>query len=156
MASLVGWVAFGEVLPGCSGAKYPEDAVEDVARISPGPAPPIFSSRWCWDQWLQYLPLFVGEVHAALLLLSKGRMTEPLYPHFRIYEIASTLLVWSPREIARQRSRWGRRSSSPSLAARCTSEASAISMTRNPIPVVLRKPGVAEDRRSERCTRRSR
>lgn len=27
MAGLVGWIAFGEILPGCSGAKYPEDGV---------------------------------------------------------------------------------------------------------------------------------
>ena len=41
-----------------------------------------------WDEWLQYFPLLVGEVHALLPLL-KGHLTEPLYPHSHIYEIAS-------------------------------------------------------------------
>jgi len=27
VAALVGWVAFREILPGCSGAKYPQDGV---------------------------------------------------------------------------------------------------------------------------------
>jgi len=27
VAGLVGWVAFREILPGCSGAKYPQDGV---------------------------------------------------------------------------------------------------------------------------------
>lgn len=90
MASLVGRVAFGQVLPGRTRAQYPEDAVQDVARISPGPASSIFSSRWVWDKRLQHFPLLVCEVHAAVLLLRKGHMTEPLYPRFCIYEIASS------------------------------------------------------------------
>jgi hypothetical protein len=86
---LVGRVAFGQILPGRSGAQYPEDSVEDVAWISPGSSSSVFSSRWIWDEWLQYVPLLVCEVHAALVLLLEGYMTAPLYPHFRIYEIAS-------------------------------------------------------------------
>jgi hypothetical protein len=27
MAGLVGWIAFWKVLPGCSGAKYPENGI---------------------------------------------------------------------------------------------------------------------------------
>jgi hypothetical protein len=87
---LVGRVAFWEILPGRSGAQYPEDTVEDLAWISPGSSSSVFSSRWIWDEWLQYFPLLVCEVHAALVLLLEGHMTAPLYPHFRIYEIAST------------------------------------------------------------------
>jgi hypothetical protein len=86
---LVGRVAFWEILPGRSGAQYPEDTVEDLAWISPGSSSSVFSSRWIWDEWLQYFPLLVCEVHAALVLLLEGHMTAPLYPHFRIYEIAS-------------------------------------------------------------------
>src|SRR5829696_4872767 len=93
MAGLVGRVAFGQVLPRCSGAQYPEDAVQDVAWVSPRPATPIFPSRRIWDKGLQYFPLLVCKVHAALVLLSGGRMTAPLYPHFHIYEIASTQLL---------------------------------------------------------------
>ena len=83
-------VAFGQVLPGRTRAQYPEDAVQDVARISPGPASSIFSSRWVRDKGLQHFPLLVGEIHAAVLLLLEGHMTEPLYPRFRIYEMASS------------------------------------------------------------------
>jgi hypothetical protein len=77
---LVGRVAFGKVLPGRPGAQYPEDAVQDIAWVSPGPASSVFSSRWLWDKKLQYFPLLVCEVHAALLLLLEGHMTAPLYP----------------------------------------------------------------------------
>jgi hypothetical protein len=90
---LVGRVAFWEILPGRSGAQYPEDTVEDLAWISPGSSSSVFSSRWIWDEWLQYFPLLVCEVHAALVLLLEGHMTAPLYPHFRIYEIASRHFV---------------------------------------------------------------
>jgi hypothetical protein len=34
-----------------------------------------------------------------VLLLLKGHMTEPLYPHFRIYEIASSLTAALRAEI---------------------------------------------------------
>jgi hypothetical protein len=60
VASLVGRVAFWKVLPGSSRTHYPEDAVQDVARISPGPASSIFSSRWIRDKRLQHFPLLVG------------------------------------------------------------------------------------------------
>lgn len=42
-----------------------------------------------WDERLQYFPLLVREIHALLLLL-KEYTTEPLYPHFFIYETASS------------------------------------------------------------------
>jgi hypothetical protein len=91
MASLVGRVAFWKIFPGRPGAQYPEDTVQDVARVSPGPASSVFSSRWLWDKRFQYFPLLVCEVHAAaLLLLLERHMTAPLYPHIRIYEIASS------------------------------------------------------------------
>jgi hypothetical protein len=97
VAGLVGRVAFWEILPGRSGAQYPEDTVEDLAWISPGSSSSVFSSRWIWDEWLQYFPLLVCEVHAALVLLLEGHMTAPLYPHFRIYEIASRKMNVSVR-----------------------------------------------------------
>jgi len=49
VAGLVGWVAFGEILPGSTGAKYPEDGVENIARVSPGSARAVFSARRLWD-----------------------------------------------------------------------------------------------------------
>jgi hypothetical protein len=30
---LVRWITFGEILPGPSGAEYPQDAVEDIAWV---------------------------------------------------------------------------------------------------------------------------
>jgi len=38
VASLVGRVAFGQVVTGGAGAQDPKGAVEDLARLSPGPA----------------------------------------------------------------------------------------------------------------------
>jgi hypothetical protein len=64
VAGLVGRVAFGKVLPGRPGAQYPQDAVQDLAWVSPGPASSVFSSRWLWDKRLQYFPLLVCEVHS--------------------------------------------------------------------------------------------
>src|SRR4051794_2022107 len=52
-----------------------------------GSASYVFSSRWIQDNRLQHFSLLVGKVHAPLLLL-KGHITEPLYSHFHIYEIA--------------------------------------------------------------------
>jgi hypothetical protein len=66
MAGLVGRITFGKVFPGRSGAKYPKDAVQDVARITPGPPSSILSSRWVWDKRLQHFPLLICEVHALL------------------------------------------------------------------------------------------
>jgi hypothetical protein len=89
MAGLVGRVAFGKVLPGRSGAQYPEDAVQDIAWVPPGSASAVFSSRRIRDKGFQHFPLLVREVHARLHLLPKGHTTAPLYPHSRIYETAS-------------------------------------------------------------------
>jgi hypothetical protein len=89
VAGLVGRVAFWEILPRRAGTQYPQDGVENIAWVSPGSAPAIFSLRGIWDKWFQYLPLLVCEVH-ALFLLPEGCKTEPLYLHFHIYEIASS------------------------------------------------------------------
>jgi hypothetical protein len=67
VAGLVRWVAFWEVFPGRSCAKYPEDAVQDIARIFGRSSPAIFPARRLGDERLEYLPLLVGEVHALLL-----------------------------------------------------------------------------------------
>ena len=89
MAGLVGWVAFWKVFPGRSSAKYPENAVQDVPWVSPGSSPTVFSARRLGDKRLQHFPLLVGEIQ-VLLLLPRGCTTEPLYPRFHIYEIASS------------------------------------------------------------------
>jgi hypothetical protein len=101
MAGLVGRVAFGKILPGRSGAQYPEDAIQDVAWVPPGSASPVFPSRRIRDKGLQYFPLLVREVHARLRLLPEGHTTAPLYPHSRIYEIASNHHVLGDRSAAR-------------------------------------------------------
>jgi hypothetical protein len=88
VAGLVGWITLREVLPRSAGAKYPKDAVEDIARVPPGSASAVFSARRFRDERLQYFPLLVGELHALLLLPLKGRKMEQLYPHSRIYEMA--------------------------------------------------------------------
>jgi hypothetical protein len=108
MAGLVGRVAFRKILPGSARTHYPEDAVQNVARISPGPASAIVSSRWIRDKRLQYFPLLVGEVHVAVLLLLEGHRTDPLYPPFPIYEIASTSWEDYALNVAAGRQRDGR------------------------------------------------
>ncbi len=88
VAGLVGRVALGQVAPGCSGAQDPKYAVEDVAGVSPGPAPAGRSTRRLGDQWFQHLPLLVGKIHiSSSVRTTSGR---PLYPSEHIYEIASS------------------------------------------------------------------
>jgi hypothetical protein len=90
VAGLIRRVASWEVFTGCSGAKYPEDAVEDISGVSPGSSPTIFSARRFRNERLQQLPLLVGEIHALFLLIEELVM-EPLYPPFLIYEMASSM-----------------------------------------------------------------
>ncbi len=67
VAGLVGRISVQQVFPGSSRAEYPQDPIEHVAGISPGPSPPIRSALWLRKKRLDELPLFFGEVHAIPL-----------------------------------------------------------------------------------------
>ena len=64
-ASRVWWVATGHVRPRSSGAKHPEDPVQDVARITPRPTAlrsgPL--SLGSGNELLDRLPLLVLQIH---------------------------------------------------------------------------------------------
>ena len=54
-------IAFGQVLPGCTGSKNPENAVDGGAMVKTGsPTFGAFAVALGWDQWLEALPLVVG------------------------------------------------------------------------------------------------
>jgi hypothetical protein len=64
VAGLVRRVALGQVVPGCSGAQNPKDAVEDVSGVSPRPATTVDPTKMIGDQRFEHFPLLVGKVHA--------------------------------------------------------------------------------------------
>ena len=63
VAGLVGRVALGQVAPGGAGTQDPQDGVEDVPWVPPGPAFAVRPARRIGDQGFQDLPLLVGKVH---------------------------------------------------------------------------------------------
>jgi hypothetical protein len=87
VASLVGRVALRQVAPGGAGTQDPQDAVEDVPWVPPGPAFAVRPARRIGDQGLQDLPLLVGKVHVRPPASMTDRGT--LYGPWHVYEIAS-------------------------------------------------------------------
>jgi hypothetical protein len=65
MTGLVGRVPIGEILPRRPRAENPENAVQHVPRIAPGPAPPVVTHAWRRQERREDRPLGVGEVHTA-------------------------------------------------------------------------------------------
>jgi hypothetical protein len=62
-----GRIPIGHILPGCARTQHPQDAIEDLAIGSPGPAPSIGSTTRLGDQRFENGPLFVLEFHGSLL-----------------------------------------------------------------------------------------
>jgi len=60
-------IPIGHILPGRAGAQHPENAVEDLALVSPGSPPSIGSAARLGDQRCENGPLFVLEIHGSLL-----------------------------------------------------------------------------------------
>ncbi len=87
VAGLVGRVALGQVAPGGAGAQDPQDAVEHIPGVPPGPSFAVRPARRIGDQGLQDLPLLVGKVHVRPPASMTARGT--LYGPWHIYEIAS-------------------------------------------------------------------
>lgn len=63
VAGLVRRVPLRHVLPGRASAQHPEDAVEHLAGIPPGPAAPIGAASELRHQRFDQRPLLVGQVH---------------------------------------------------------------------------------------------
>ncbi len=101
VAGLVGRVPWGQVLPRSSGTEYPQDAVENVPRITPRAASPIGAHLRFRNERFDEFPLLFGEVHAILcvggrlfgakgfVLESSDRSVSQVRPP--IYEIASSI-----------------------------------------------------------------
>jgi hypothetical protein len=88
---LVGRVALRQVAPGGAGTQDPQDAVEDVPWVPPGPAFAVRPARRIGDQGLQDLPLLVGKVHVRPPASMTDRGT--LYGPWHVYEIASSNIM---------------------------------------------------------------
>jgi hypothetical protein len=61
---LVRRIARRKIFPRRSGAKDPQDAVQNVPRIPKRPSPDALLDRlFLREKWLKYSPLLFGEVH---------------------------------------------------------------------------------------------
>ncbi len=67
MTGLIGGVPIQKIFPGSSRAKNPQDAIEYVAWIAPGPSPAIRSLFRLRKKRLDELPLLFSQVHAIPL-----------------------------------------------------------------------------------------
>jgi hypothetical protein len=64
VAGLVRRIAWRKILPRRAGAKDPQNAVQNVARIAEGPPPDALMDRlFLREKRLKYSPLLFGEVH---------------------------------------------------------------------------------------------
>ena len=59
-------VAGREVLPGGSGAQHPQNPIQDVPLVASRPASAVGSTRSLHKQWIDDIPLSVGQVHPNL------------------------------------------------------------------------------------------
>src|SRR5437879_13881064 len=64
MASLIGRIAVGQIVPGSAGAQHPKNPVEHGAGILPWS--PSLPNWFRVKERLQNRPLGVGEVHVAI------------------------------------------------------------------------------------------
>jgi hypothetical protein len=62
---LVRRIAVRQILPGRARSQDPENAVQYIAGIAPGPAPAIFSDPGLGQQRSDDFPLRLGQVHRA-------------------------------------------------------------------------------------------
>lgn len=68
MASLIGRIAVGQIVPRSTRAENPKDAVEHYTRIAPRSAASLFG--FALQQGFENCPLGVGKVHEDVLALS--------------------------------------------------------------------------------------
>jgi hypothetical protein len=55
-------IPFGQISPGSTSAEDPEDPIEERAVVM-GESPDL--RFWGWEQWLQPLPLRVGQISSV-------------------------------------------------------------------------------------------
>ena len=60
---LVRWVAFRQVAPWSAGTQNPQEAVEDIPRISPRSTTTVGPANGIGDQRFEHFPLCVSQVH---------------------------------------------------------------------------------------------
>ena len=87
MTGLIRRIPIGQVLPGAPVRKDPQDAIQDVARIAPGPTPPIAPQPRFRQQRCEDGPLRVSQVHAVEVRRSTIFRSQP---RLGIYEIGSS------------------------------------------------------------------
>ena len=63
MAGLVRGIAPRQVLPGGAGLEDPEDPVQHIARVPPGPSTTIGPDPRLREHGGKHRPLLIGEVH---------------------------------------------------------------------------------------------
>jgi len=63
MAGLVRRIALREILPGCTGAKHPQDSIQDLPPIARRPTLAIATPTSLRDQGLYDCPLGIREIH---------------------------------------------------------------------------------------------
>ena len=74
---------FGNVVPTGSGAQHPQDGVEHLARVGPGPSPVHLARRRRWQEWFYLGPLGIGqrlEHSLQFIILEKGSCYYLLLP----------------------------------------------------------------------------
>ena len=67
VTGLIGGMSTWKVLPGSSRAKNPQDSIQHIAWIAPGPSPAIRSLFRLRKKRLDEIPLLFGQVHAIPL-----------------------------------------------------------------------------------------
>src|SRR5437879_8571489 len=87
MASLIGRIAVGQIVPGSAGAQHPKNPVEHGAGILPWS--PSLPNWFRVKERLQNRPLGVGEVHVEISTKARS-FTQSAFGVF--YELTSILL----------------------------------------------------------------
>jgi hypothetical protein len=72
MAGLAGRETREQVLPAGTTAENPEDAIQDFARISPGPTTAVGATWGLWNKRLNDQPLLVGQFFASCHALNRS------------------------------------------------------------------------------------
>jgi len=65
VAGLIRGIAPWQILPRGAGLEDPQDAVQYVAGVAPGPTASVGATARCGQQGLEHGPLSVGEVHES-------------------------------------------------------------------------------------------
>jgi len=73
-------IPIGHILPRRAGAQDPQDPIEDLAIVSPGPTSPIGPTTRLGNQRFEHGPLFILEFHRSLLDVIHDAVGEQVTP----------------------------------------------------------------------------